>query len=148
MSDYTETFSEMHNPLISENNAVLAAGVYDSPWALMENYHRGVLVFNMIDMGAGATCDVSLRQATTAAGAGAKAFTAKAMTQLTQAGGDANTDSCIELRTEETDVTGKFCYVGVRLTVAVASVVCSYRFYGRVPRYPPAPTTGWNEIVA
>jgi hypothetical protein len=148
MADFPERFSEVHNPLITENNASLAAGTYDSPWVALTNYHRGVLILNVVDMGAGATLDVSLRQATTTAGAGAKAITGKAFTQLTQAGGDADSDCCMELRTEELDVTGLFDCVGVRSVVANAAVVIAYRFYGRVPRYPPAGTSNWTEVIA
>lgn len=144
---YTQRFSEMHNPLITENSITLPAGTYDSPWVTLANYHRAPLILNVIDMGAGATLTVSLRQATTTAGAGAKAITGKAFTQLTQAGGDVDSDCCMELRTEELDVTGGFDCVSVRLVVAVANVVVSYRVFGCIPRYPPTPITNWTEVI-
>jgi len=147
MATFTEQFSEMNNPLISENNITLAAGTYDSPWASMSNYHRGALILNVVNMGAGATLDVQTRQATASAGTGAKAITGKAFTQLTQAGGDVNSDCCMEIRTEELDVTNRFYFVGVRVTVAVAACVISYRFYGRVPRFAPVGTTNWTEVI-
>jgi len=147
-ANFTERFSEMANPLISENNLSLAAGTYDSPWVSVANYHRGALILNVVDMGAGATLDVSLRQATTTTGTSAKAITSKSFTQLTQAGGDADSDCCMEFRTEELDVTNRFDCVGVRVVVAVAAVVISYRFYGMVPRFAPVGTTNWTEVVA
>jgi len=147
MSDFTERFSEVHNSLIDEGQATLAPGVYDSAWVVMANYHRGILILKVLAMGAGATLDQSVRQATTTAGAGAAAIAGKAFTQLTQAGGDVGALNCMELRTEELNVTGGFDCVSVRTTVAVANVVIAYQFYGRVPRFPPVGVANWNEVI-
>jgi len=145
---YTERFSEVHKLLISENSPTLAAGVYDSPWVSLANYHRAAVVLHVIDMGAGATLDLAVRQATDTAGTSAKAFTtAKAITQLTQAGGDVDSDVCIEVQTEEMDVTNGFDCLGLRLTVAVAAVVVSWHVFGIVPRYAPVGVTDWTEVV-
>lgn len=145
---YTERFSEVHKLLISENNPSLAAGVYDSPWVSLANYHRAAVVLHVVDMGAGATIDLAVRQATDTSGSGAKAFTtAKAITQLTQASGDVDSDVCVEIQTEEMDVTNSFDCLGLRLTVANAPVVVSWHVFGIVPRYAPVGTTEWTEVV-
>lgn len=143
---FTERFSEVHALLIAEND-ILVPGVYDTAWTSMQNYHRGTLILNVVTMGAGATLDVSLRQATTAAGAGAAAIAGKAFTQLTQAGGDADSDCCMELRTEELNVTAGYDFVGIRLTVTVDTVIVSYRYYGRVPRFAAVGVAAWTEII-
>lgn len=147
MADYTERFTEVHSLLISENNPMLPAGVYDTAWVSASQYHRLIAILNVIDMGAGATLDFSIRQATDTSGTSAKAITGKAATQLTQASGDVDSDVAIELQTEELDVTNGFDCVSLRLTVAVDAVVASCRLYGRVPRYAPVGTTAWTEVV-
>jgi len=147
MADYTELFSEIHSLLISENNPTLPAGTYDTAWVSASQYHRLVAILNVVDMGAGATLDFSIRQATDTAGTGAKVIAGKAATQLTQAGGDVDSDVAVELQTEELDVTNGFDCINLRLVVAVAAVVVSYRLYGRVPRYQPVGTTAWTEVI-
>lgn len=145
---YTEQFSETHKLLISNNSPTLAAGTYDTSWVSLANYHRAAVVLHVIDMGAGATINLSARQATDTAGTSAKAFTtAKAITALTQAGGDVDSDVCMEIRTEEMDVTGGFDCLGLRLVVAVANVVVSWHVFGIVPRYAPVGVTEWTEVV-
>lgn len=147
MADYTELFSEVTSLLISENNPALPAGTYDTGWVSLAQYHRAVAVLNVVDMGAGSTLDFSIRQATDTAGTGAKAIAGKAATQLTQAGGDVDSDVAIELQTEELDVAAGFDCVNLRLVVAVDIIVASYRLYGRVPRYAPTGTTAWTEVI-
>jgi hypothetical protein len=99
------------------------------------------------DMGAGATVDMVMYQATDAAGTNAKAITGKAITQLTQAGGDAGSTVCIELRTEELDVDGGFAFVGATLTVGVAAADIGIIALAGCSNYVPVPTTAWTEIV-
>jgi hypothetical protein len=146
MTVYTERFTEYSSLLLHDEEAY-AAGVYTSGYVSMANYHRAALVFAVLTMGAGATIDVAIRQATDTAGASAKAITDKNLTQLTQAGGDASTISAIELRTEELDVTGGFDCICVRVTVTVDICLCAWQLYGIVPRFKPVGTTGWNEVV-
>ena len=144
---YTERFTEVHKLLISENDAGLELRVTDTPWVSLQNYHRAVAILNVIDMGAGATIDFSIRQAQDTSGTGAKAITntagttTHALTQLTQAGGDVDSDCIIELR-------NGFDCVSLRITGAVATSVVSYRLYGIIPRFPPVGVTEWTEVVA
>lgn len=151
---YTERFTEVHKLLISENDAGLELRITDTPWVSLQNYHRAVAVLNVIDMGAGATIDFSIRQATDTSGTGAKVIantagvTTHALTQLTQAGGDVDSDCIIELRTAQLDVTNGFDCVSIRITGAVATSVVSYRLYGIIPRFPPVGVTEWTEVVA
>lgn len=153
MGLYTQRFSEGHYPLVEENADSFAANTYDSAYASLQDYHRAVLVINVGDMGQGATLDVQIRQATSAAGAGVKTIAdkagtgTKAITQLTQAGGDGNQLLCIELQTEELDVDNRFSFVGVRAVVAGASIEYSWILYGIITRFKPVPTTNWDEVI-
>jgi len=151
---YTERFTEVHKLLISENSPALVAGTYDSPWVSLMNYHRAVAILHVLDMGAGATLDFSIRQATDTAGTGAKVIantagtTTHAITQLTQASGDADSDCIIELRTAQLDVTNKFDCVSLRTVVGVDTCVVSYCLFGIIPRFPPVGVTEWTEVIS
>jgi len=150
---YTEKFTEVHKMLVSENSPALVVGTYDSPWVSLQNYHRAIAILHVLDMGAGATLDFSIRQATDTSGTSAKVITntagvtTHAITQLTQAGGDVDSDCIIELRTAQLDVTNGFDCISVRAVVAVDTCVASYHVFGIIPRFPPVGVTEWTEVV-
>lgn len=147
MAEYTSRFSELHYPLASDYADSFAIGTHTSAYVSLMNYHRTVIVINVGDIAAGGALDARLLQATTTAGAGAKAITGKAITQLTQAGGDGDDIVCIELQTEELDVTNAFDCIALELTVTSGAVELSYIIYGIEPRFPPTGTTNWAEVV-
>jgi hypothetical protein len=151
---YTQRFSEWFNPILAENADSIAIGTYDSAYASLQNYHRAVLVLDVGDMGALSSLNVQIRQAQDATGTGVKTIgrkgstiLTKAITQLTQAGGDGNQTICVELQTEELDVDNGFEHVGVRAVVAGAAVEYGWRLYAFEPRFAPVPTTTWDEII-
>ena len=145
---YTSRVSERMYPLVSENADSKAAAVYTSAYVSMRDYHRGWLYLNVGDMAGTATLDVSFLQATTTAGAGTKALVpAKAITQLTQAGGDGDQLVCVELQTSEMDVDGGFDCIAILVTVGVAAVELAWSFFGLASRFKEVPTTNWEEIV-
>lgn len=147
MASFTERVSEVMVPLVGTNADDFFAGVYTSAYVSMANYHRGWLFLDVGEMTATATLDLLLLEATSAAGAGAVAIAGKAITQLTQAGGDGDQIICIELRCEELNVSGGFSFVAVRHTVANANVELAYTFFGVVPRLLPGAVTAWAEVV-
>ena len=144
---YTSRFTENWE-LFGADADNYAIGVYEPiTYRHMGNHQRAALIVHVGDMGAGATVDVSLRQATTAAATDDKAITGKEITQLTQAGGDAGSTVVIELRTEELDVDGGFCYIGALLTVAGNTADIGIVALAGCSNYVPVPTTNWTEIV-
>lgn len=151
MGDYTARFSELHYPLDYEHADSLAVGTHlggaNGPWILIEDYHRLAVVIDLGDMTAGASFDFDVRQATSTLGAGDKAITGKAITQLLQADGDGNDLMCIEIQSEELDVTGGFCYVECRCIVGGAACEAFWVLLGIEPRFMPTATTNWTEIV-
>lgn len=147
MADFTERVSEVMVPLVVTEADDFFAGTYTSAYVSMANYHRGWLYLSVGEMTALSTLDVLLLEATSAAGAGAVAIAGKAITQLTQAGGDGDQHICIELRNEELQVTAGFSFVAVRHTVANANVELAYCFFGVLPRFQPGVATGWAEVV-
>ena len=141
MADYTNRFTEVNILLDKLDNASHAGGE-STEWVSYQNYHRGVAM--VITGGMAGTLDVALWQATNAAGAGAKVIAGKAITQL--AGTDDQSECIIEFQTEELDVDGGFDFVRAQSVNGAANTYCILMF-GITPRFPPGPTTGWDEIV-
>jgi hypothetical protein len=113
---YTVRFSEVHQvgcELLVQNRA---AAVYQSAWFDLSIHHRFVYVLQTGVLAAGATVDLVLQEADDATGTNAANIAGKAITQLTQAGGDVNDLVMIELRTEEMTPDRRF--VRAVLTVA------------------------------
>jgi hypothetical protein len=144
---YTERFTECHNPLDSDFSDSFAIGTHTSSYVSLANYHRAVFYLNVGDIAAGGGIDARVLQATTTAGASAKAVSAKSITRLTQAGGDSDSIVAIELQTEELDVSNGFDCVALEITVISAAAELAYTIFGIVPRYAPVATTNWAEVV-
>lgn len=130
------------NQKISETLAVLAtldpasqaAATVTTGWvdastylALMAVIHTGVL-------GASATVDAKLQQATDSGGTGAKDVTAKAITQIVKANGD-NKQAIINCKGSDIDTEGGFRFVRLSLTVGTAASIVSATLYGGIARY-------------
>jgi hypothetical protein len=147
MGLYTQRFSEGFAPLVHEPADALAAAVYNSNWVSMAEYHRAVLILSVGTMAATATLNVLLQEATDATGTGAQAIVGKAITQLTQAGGDGDDLVCIELRSEEMDAANNYDFLRVQVTVANAQVELAYVLFGMISRHKPVPVANWTEVV-
>lgn len=146
---YTANFTEVHELLdaswLVPANKVPAA--YTTGYVSLANHQRAIYILLTGVMAQGATLNLQLWQATDTAGAGAKVIAGKAITALTQAGGDANDAVCIEVRTEELDVDGGFdCIAGI-LTVAVGNVYCTLLPLFGCSNYTPVPVANWTEII-
>ena len=144
MAGYTERVSEVIYPLVGEHPDALT-GWISSAWVSMEAYHRGWLYLTVGDITADTTVDLYLQQATTVGGLGGKAISGKAITQLTA--GDDDVECCIELRTEEMDVTGGFDFVNVVVHINGSTAEIAWAFFGCQPRFAATPTTNWQEVV-
>jgi flagellin-like hook-associated protein FlgL len=144
--DATERFSEIaeilaHIPADSETAEV------NTGWIFAGNHHRFAVLTSLGDMVATATFDIDVEQAQDSSGTGAKNVTSKSITQLTQAGGDGDQVTIIELKGTELDVSGGFDYIQVEVTPAVAAVEFAVFLLGLVPRFAPVSTTNVEEIV-
>lgn len=146
-SFYTNRFTEAFVPLLVEPADSQGVGAHATAYANLRNYQRIVAVLNVGEMQQGATLDMLINQATDLAGTGAKVVAGKAITQLTQAGGDGDDLVAIELCTEDLDVDGEFAFINVVPTVAVGAVEYGLVVYGFVASYEPVPITAWTEIV-
>ena len=150
---YTAELSELMYPLGFYYADSYGVGTHNTGWVSLQKYHRAWLVLNVGDLQQGATLNCALQQATSSAGAGAKAITssktlgAKAIAALSQAAGDSDDLVCIELQTEELDVDNRFYFVRAQVTVTGDAVEFSGILYGCSARFKAVPITNWTEIV-
>lgn len=145
---YTNRVSEDLVPLATHYPLTRQTATHVSDWVSMEGYHRAWLFVSIGAMGAGTTFTAGIEQASDATGTGVKAITGKVLTSLTQAGSDANSLACIELQTEELDVSGGFEYIRFYTTIAGGDVSYEATLFGTIARYKPVPISAWDEVVA
>lgn len=111
------------------------AGTVNSGWVSLADLNTVIATIFVGTMAAGATLDAKIEQATDAAGTGAKDVTGKAITQMTQAGGDSDKQRVIEVDGEDLDVDNDFTHVRLAVTVAVAAVDLSAAVQGVDERF-------------
>lgn len=133
------------NAKVSEQAAVLATidpisqgvGSAVSGWLSAANFERFLAMIDVGVFGAAATVDANIQQATSAAGAGAKAITGKAITQLLAAGGN-NRQALINLKATELDMANGFNYFQLTVTVGAAATLIAASVLGGVAKNMPA----------
>lgn len=127
-----------------------AAAAYTSTYADAADFHTLMAVIQVGTLGASATVDAKLVQATDSSGTGVKDITGAAITQLTQAGSDSDKQAIISIQNSALDVANDFRYVAVVLTVATATSDASAVILGLTPRVGPASdndATTVDEVV-
>jgi hypothetical protein len=127
------------------------AATYTTGWVSAKNFTALAALISAGDLGASATINAKLEQATTSGGSGAKDITGKAITALTQAGTDDNKQAWINLRPEELDVDNGFAFVRLSMTVATATSDAAGYLFGFQPARGPATavdSTTVDEVVA
>lgn len=125
-----------------------AANTYTGAWIDMADWEAIQAIIMAGDLGASATLDAKLQQATDGSGTGAKDVTGKSITQLTQAGTDSNKQAIINCYADELDVASNFTHVRLSLTVATATSDAGALVLGFNPHYAPADATSVDEVVS
>lgn len=128
----------------SEGLAVLATidpisqgvGTVTTGWVDQSQFLAVMALIQTGVLGASATVDAKIQQATSSAGAGAKDVTGKAITQIVKASGD-NKQALISLKEADLDTEGGFRYVRLSITVGTAASLISATLFGALPRYQP-----------
>ncbi|MFA5170418.1 MAG: hypothetical protein WC426_02550 [Sulfuriferula sp.] len=124
-------------PLLASINPVSqGVGSISSGWISAANLHQIMAIISTGVLGASATVDAKVQQATSNAGAGAKDVTGKAITQIVKATGD-NKQALINLRADDLDSANGFTFVAITLTVGVAASQVAAYLLGN-PRFQPA----------
>ncbi|QNG44700.1 hypothetical protein [Sphingobium yanoikuyae] len=101
------------------------AGTVTTGWIDMQKFGALLAILAVGALGASATVDAKIEQATDAAGAGAKDVAGSAITQLTKAGTDDNKQVLINLRQEDLDKNNAFRFVRLSVTVGTAASLVS-----------------------
>lgn len=125
-----------------------AAATLLTAWVDAALYPAFLAMISAGDLGANGTIDAKLRQATSAAGAGAKDITGKAITQFTQAGTDySNKQAFINLESEDLDTNNGFHFVALSMTGATATSDYAGYLFGFSPKYGTAHAASVAETV-
>lgn len=116
--------------------ASVAASTVLTTWVPVQDYHGIVALIDTGVLGASATLDAKLRQATDSSGTGAKDVTGKELVQIVKASGDGKQAS-IEMRCEDIDTNNAFTHVALSVTIGTAASIFGARLLGVHPRYLP-----------
>lgn len=147
----------MNPNILPSNRAVLVetidpdangAATYTTGWISMALFENILAVIAVGDIAATGTVDAKLEQATDSSGTGVKDVTGKAITQLTQAGGDSNKQALINCGAQDLDIANDFDHVRLSITVATAAADSSAHVFGFDARQQPeTDATSVAEVV-
>jgi hypothetical protein len=138
--------SEIVAVLGTINPVSQGAGTVSTGWVSMAEFNALLAVIDTGVLGASATVDAKLQQATDSSGTSAKDITGKAITQIVKASGD-NKQALINLRGSELDVTNSFNYVRLSITVGTAASLVSAALIGFSPRFGDASASNQAGVV-
>lgn len=127
-----------------------AAGTYTTGWIAAAEAANFMALVSVGDMVATSTVNAKIEQATSAAGAGAKDLTGKAVTALTQAGTDDNKQAIINIRADDMDIANSFTHFRLSMTVATAASDAAGYVFAMDHRHGPAnlrDLTSVDEVV-
>lgn len=130
-------FADRNTVLGTIDPASVAASTVLTAWVPVAKWHAIAAIISTGVLGASATVDAKLRQATDAAGTGAKDITGKSITQLVKASHD-NKQVILECKPEDMDTNGGFTHVALSVTVGTAASLLSAVLLGVNARYAPA----------
>lgn len=129
-------------------NPQSASSAQSSGWISVVQFAALQALIIVGAIGSSATVDAKIEQATSAAGAGAKDVTGKAITQLTKAGSDDNKQAIINFRPTDLDFNNGFTHVRLTITPATAaSLICGVILGSDAREQPPTDATTVDEVV-
>lgn len=139
-------FSERTAILATLDPASVGASTVLTTYVPVANFHAICALIQTGVLGASATIDAKLRQATDSSGTGVKDITGKAITQIVKATGD-NKQVTIECRSEDLDTANGFAYVALSVTVGTAASIFGASLLGTSPRFIPASASNQAAVV-
>ena len=113
-------------------------GTETTGWIEVADVQRIMAIVMAGTLGASATLDAKIEQATDGSGTGAKDVPDAAITTLTKAGGDDDKQAIIELWGEDLDIDDGFTHIRLSMTVGTASSDAGAMVLGMSVRYGPA----------
>ena len=118
---------------------VTAASTVTTGWIDMAVFNEIMATVMVGTLGASATIDAKLEQASDSSGTGAKDITGLAITQMTQAGTDQSDDQAIiNCWAEDLDIDNDFTHARLSITVGTATSDVGALVLGACARYGPA----------
>jgi hypothetical protein len=126
--------------------ASVAASTVVSSWVPVLNFHSIMALIETGVLGASATLDAKLRQATDASGTGAKDITGKALVQIVKASGD-NKQAMINARATDLDQANGFGWVALSVTIGTAASIFGAQLLGFFPRFEPPKDAGASPAI-
>ncbi|MBW7967569.1 hypothetical protein [Bradyrhizobium sp. BR 10261] len=117
---------------------ISASSVQTSGWIDATVFHSYLALIQLGVLGASATVDAKLQQASDNSGTGAKDVTNKAITQFTKTNTDDGKQALINLRQEDLDFANGFKFFRLSITPAVAASLIGGVVMGMDPRYGAA----------
>lgn len=145
---YTEQFTETHDVLdtLPPTAANAAVGVHGTQYVSLADYHRAFVWVDLGEATQGATLDVEIWQATSAAGAGAVIMAAKSPVQSVAA--NQGNHIGIEVRSEELNVSAGFVFLQARVDVGgQGPFYYDLVIFGIVSRYEAVGVADFQEVV-
>jgi hypothetical protein len=121
-------------------------GTVTSGWIDASKFHNFMAVLKSGVLGAAATLDAKLQQATDNAGTGVKDVVGKSITQLVKATND-NNQVTIDLKQEDLDFNGGFGFFRLSVTVAAAASLVDAWCSVSMPVMASRPTTTLATVV-
>jgi hypothetical protein len=123
------------------------AATYNTDEINMKNFTRVIFIVMAGALGTSATVDFSVSGgASSNAGSHATAVTGKAITQLTEAGGDSDKQAIVEVTAEECAAQG-LQYIEGALVVATATSDCAVIVLGEPAHYSNAPDVDLASVA-
>lgn len=124
------------------------AGTVTTGWLNASTALRALAVIQAGVLGASATLDAKFQQAQDGSGTGAKDVPNKAMTQMTQAGGNGGKQTLINLNPDvDMDLVNGFSYFRLSVTVGVAASLIAAAVYS-YPDYETADQFNNASVIA
>lgn len=124
--------------ILNAINPISSSSVQNGGWVAAKDFNKFLAIVQAGALGASATVDAKLQQATDSSGTGAKDISGKAITQFTKAGTDDNKQAEINLRQDELDIANGFTHVRLVITPATAACLVAGLLLGLDPRQAPA----------
>jgi len=121
---------------------ISASSVQTSGWIDSTLFHNYLALVQLGVLGASATVDAKLQQATDSSGTGAKDVTGKAIAQFTKVNTDDGKQALINLKQEDLDFANGFKFFRLSITPAVAASLIGGAVMGMDPRYGAASDSG------
>jgi len=110
------------------------AGAVSTGWVKGSDFNQFLAEIDAGVLGASATLDAKIQQASDSGGTGVKDVTGAAITQMVKATDDGKV-SFINFGTDKLDVANGFCYVRLTVTVGTAASLIAARLYGMEATY-------------